>query len=111
MDWSVLVLYFSFFRIWLAHTRSLLVPVVVISLGAFLINRHAEPVDDCPCFEDAIAFVSVVMGTTLAQWHAANWGYTIEAGYFVSKTPGWEGKDFRDWMAWMSFSLLKMVVG
>jgi Helicase associated domain (HA2) len=27
-----------------------------------MVNQHRQPVDDCPCFEDAIAFVSVVMG-------------------------------------------------
>jgi len=88
-----------------------MVPVVIISLGAILVNQHAEPVDDCPCFEDAIAFVSVIIGTTLGKWHAANWGFDINTGYFVSKTPGWEGKDHGDWMLWLCFSALKMVVG
>lgn len=85
--------------------------MVIISLGAILVNQHAEPVDDCPCFEDAIAFVSVVIGTTVGKWHAANWGFDINTGYFVSKTPGWEGKDHGDWILWLCFSALKMVVG
>jgi dihydrosphingosine 1-phosphate phosphatase len=89
----------------------MLVPVVIISLGALLVNQHAEPVDDCPCFEDAIAFVSVVIGTTLGQWHAANWGFDMKSGYFASKTPGWEGKDLGDWLLWLGFSAMKMIVG
>ena len=92
-------------------SRAVTVPVVIISLGAILVNQHAEPVDDCPCFEDAIAFVSVVIGTTVGKWHAANWGFDINSGYFVSKTPGWEGKDHGDWILWLCFSALKMVVG
>lgn len=83
----------------------------MIALGAILVNQHAEPVDDCPCFEDAIAFVSSVMGTTIAHWHAANFGYSIESGYYVSKTPGWEGKDLGDWALWLAFAGLKMIVG
>lgn len=110
-------LVFPLFRRWvsssgLSHALLLIiVPLIIISFGALLVNRHAEPVDDCPCFEDAIAFVSVVIGTTLGQWHAVNWRFDITSGYFVSKTPGWEGKDFGDWTLWLSFSALKMVVG
>lgn len=29
---------------------------------------HPQPLDDCPCFEDAIAFISVVIGVTMARW-------------------------------------------
>lgn len=29
---------------------------------------HPQPLDDCPCFEDAIAFLSVVMGVVTARW-------------------------------------------
>lgn len=67
--------------------------------------------DDCPCFEDVIAFVSVVIGITLSRWLGANWGYDVESGYYVSKTPGWEGKDLGDWILWCGFVSLKIVVG
>lgn len=29
---------------------------------------HPQPLDDCPCFEDAIAFLSVIMGLVTARW-------------------------------------------
>jgi len=84
---------------------------VIIPLTLLIVHRHAEPVDDCPCFEDAIAFVSVIMGTVLGRWHAANWGLDEHAGFFQSKTPGWEGNDMGDWSLWLAFAALKMVVG
>ena len=87
------------------------VPFLVIPLGLFLVNQHAEPVDDCPCFEDAIAFVSVIIGSVLARWHAFNWGLDEHANFFQSKTPGWEGRDIGDWSVWLAFGALKMIVG
>ncbi|KAK0189160.1 sphingosine-1-phosphate phosphatase [Armillaria mellea] len=33
-----------------------------------LVNQHPQPVDDCPCFEDAIAFGSVVLGLLVGSW-------------------------------------------
>lgn len=90
---------------------NLLVPLIIIPLGLFAVNQHAEPVDDCPCFEDAIAFVSVILGTVLARWHGFNWGLDENANFFQSKTPGWEGRDLGDWSLWLSFAALKLVVG
>ncbi|KAK4687514.1 hypothetical protein P7C73_g2591, partial [Tremellales sp. Uapishka_1] len=29
-----------------------------------------KPVDDCPCFEDAIAILSVILGSFLGHWHS-----------------------------------------
>lgn len=43
---------------WL-QTAGWQVPVVLIPLTALLVNRHPQPVDDCPCFEDAISFIAV----------------------------------------------------
>lgn len=87
------------------------VPLVVVPIGLFLVNQHAEPVDDCPCFEDAIAFVSVIMGAILARWHAFNWGFDEHANFYTSRTPGWEGRDAGEWALWLSFAAVKMVVG
>lgn len=41
-------------------------PLIVIGLGLLAVNQHPQPVDDCPCFEDAIAFVSVMVGLLLS---------------------------------------------
>ncbi|KAJ9480121.1 Dihydrosphingosine 1-phosphate phosphatase YSR3 [Pseudozyma hubeiensis] len=44
------------------------VPAVIVPAGLLMVSVHPQPVDDCPCFEDAIAFVSVAMGVALARW-------------------------------------------
>lgn len=35
---------------------------------------HPQPLDDCPCFEDSIAFLSVVMGITTGRWASVRYG-------------------------------------
>lgn len=39
--------------------------IIVGYLG--LIHVHAEPVDDCPCFDDSVAFVGVLIGVDLSH--------------------------------------------
>lgn len=69
-----------------------------------LVNQHPDPVDDCPCFEDAIAFLSVILGTTLAMWWRENWGYGKYSGFFVQEAP-------KEWVWWITGAGVKMVVG
>lgn len=38
----------------------------------FLIRIHPEPADDCPCFEDSVAFLGVLLGELLAEWSLYN---------------------------------------
>ncbi|KAH8980121.1 hypothetical protein EDB86DRAFT_3088148 [Lactarius hatsudake] len=35
---------------------------LVVTVVCLLVDQHPSPVDDCPCFEDAIAFASVILG-------------------------------------------------
>lgn len=95
---------------------SLLVPIIVVAAGLFVVHRHAEPVDDCPCFEDAIAFVSVIMGAMLARWHFSR--YVLAplhlngfSDYYVSRTPGASLSTPQDIAIFMFYAILKMVVG
>lgn len=44
------------------------VPTITILLTLALVHFHPEPVDDCPCFEDAIAILSVVLGSYVGHW-------------------------------------------
>jgi hypothetical protein len=81
-----------------------LVPLVIVPLGLFLVHAHTEPIDDCPCFEDAIAFVSVIMGTTLGRWHTHLLGMDKESGYIVSRMPD-------NWVGWTAVASAKMVLG
>ena len=43
-----------------------------------LIRIHPEPADDCPCFDDSVAFSSVLIGIEIGGWHYAtgNWATT-----------------------------------
>ena len=43
-------------------------PLIIIVLCGMMVHWHPQPAEDCPCFEDAIAFVSVVAGVLLAHW-------------------------------------------
>ncbi|KAG8744954.1 hypothetical protein FRC10_009189 [Ceratobasidium sp. 414] len=93
-----------------------MVPVTVLATGLFVVHRHAEPVDDCPCFEDAIAFVSVVMGAMLARWHFARFTlapsqFTEIRDYFVSRTPGASLSTQSDILTFLLYATLKMTVG
>ncbi|KAG8937031.1 hypothetical protein FRC02_008138 [Tulasnella sp. 418] len=88
---------------WLA-SEGFHVPLVTIIVGAFMINQHAEPVDDCPCFEDAIAFISVLMGCFLSKWWAMRWGYDKSSGFFTQSMP-------QEWASWCAIATAKMIVG
>lgn len=35
----------------------------------FLIHIHLEPVDDCPCFDDSVAFIGVLIGLDVLEWY------------------------------------------
>lgn len=49
----------------LADLMKLPLPIVLLVVFAaylFLVHIHAEPVDDCPCFDDLVAFIGVLIG-------------------------------------------------
>ncbi|TEB29871.1 hypothetical protein FA13DRAFT_1755388 [Coprinellus micaceus] len=50
------------------------VPLILIPICLLAVNQHPQPVDDCPCFEDAIAFGSVVLGAQLGLWSRFKFG-------------------------------------
>ncbi|KAG8794617.1 hypothetical protein FRC12_023115 [Ceratobasidium sp. 428] len=92
------------------------VPITVLVGGLLMVHRHAEPVDDCPCFEDAIAFVSVIMGAMLARWHFAHFilapSRSADFGdYFLSRTPGASFATPGDVVTFLLYATLKMLVG
>ncbi|KAG1792697.1 uncharacterized protein HD556DRAFT_1214764, partial [Suillus plorans] len=53
--------------------------------------------DDCPCFEDATVFVSVLLGIALSRWHNACSG--VDERFLSSVMPGPQGT------VWYSFSV------
>ncbi|KAF9265034.1 acid phosphatase/Vanadium-dependent haloperoxidase [Marasmius fiardii PR-910] len=100
------------------------VPLITVPLTLLLVNQHPQPVDDCPCFEDAIAFNSVFLSALLTRW-----SYTffqtqkfIEpcvmpgSGWVrVFDLPGteWERieRDLSHVFQWWFTAMIKMIVG
>ncbi|KAH7332750.1 phosphatidic acid phosphatase type 2/haloperoxidase [Rhizoctonia solani] len=113
--WAAQLQWGSAFDLWIS-SNGWNVPVIVLVSGLFLVHRHAEPVDDCPCFEDAIAFVSVVMGAVIARWHFSHFilapaQLSTWSEYFVSRTPGSTFATSYDIAIFASYAALKMIVG
>ena len=86
-------------------------PVGAPILCLLLTNQHPQPVDDCPCFEDAIACLALLTGTVISLWHAAQNGMDVPSGFYTSRTPGWENITMGDTLVWWFFAVLKMVTG
>lgn len=93
--------------VWI-KTSGWIVPAVIIPTCLLMVHRHPEPVDDCPCFEDAIAFMAVVMGNFLTRWYMAGHGYDET---FFHRMPGHMLGEWADMWTWWSTAAAKMVVG
>jgi hypothetical protein len=61
------------------HSSSWMAPTTVALVIICLIRIHPEPADDCPCFDDSVAFAGVMIGIELGGWHYAtgNWAWDI----------------------------------
>lgn len=53
----------------------------IIPIVLFLVRIHPEPADDCPCFDDGVAFMGVVAGCVVGEWHFTNTVYTAYPAY------------------------------
>jgi len=87
----------------------LIVPIAATSICLLMVNQHPQPVDDCPCFEDAIAFLSVVLGDILGGWILFQYGVTPQ--FFKTSQPGAAYSTVTDVTTWWLFSVIKVVVG
>ncbi|KAL1724282.1 hypothetical protein EV715DRAFT_244770 [Schizophyllum commune] len=116
------------------HTAGIEVPFIIIPLCLLAINQHPQPVDDCPCFEDAIAVGSVMVGALVGRWGMMYFG--LETVGVQSKNPsrilmpgsgwvynetlgvedalaGWvqEPRTIVDVSIWWTIAFLKMFLG
>ena len=96
------------------------VPLTLIPLCLLAVHHHPQPVDDCPCFEDAIAILSVVLGAFVSRWAASyiqlgtaftnvvtpGSGWVLEMGQWVQVERGWN-----DVVIWWTIATVKMTVG
>ncbi|KAF9474578.1 hypothetical protein BDN70DRAFT_815445 [Pholiota conissans] len=97
------------------------VPLILIPLTLLAVHIHPQPLDDCPCFEDAIAILSVVLGALVSRWVLSysqfalplmqisimpGSGWVMELGEWVQVERGWN-----DVLIWWTMAILKMTVG
>lgn len=56
--------------------------VVIVALTIFVLVRiHPEPADNCPCFDDSVAFAGVVLGCEAGGWHFSQTQYAVNDIY------------------------------
>lgn len=53
------------------HSCSWVAPVIAGIIVVILVRIHPEPADDCPCFDDSVAFAGVVIGLEFGTWSYA----------------------------------------
>jgi hypothetical protein len=51
------------------HESGWAAPIAAALLIIILVRVHPEPADDCPCFDDSVAFAGVMIGLEVGTWH------------------------------------------
>ncbi|KAB8342760.1 hypothetical protein FH972_022358 [Carpinus fangiana] len=53
--------------------------VIIATLVVLVLVRiHPEPADDCPCFDDSVAFSGVFIGEQFGAWHYARTAFSVD---------------------------------
>jgi hypothetical protein len=60
-----------------AQADDRVVPLITVPVALSLVHYHPEPVDDCPCFEDAIAILAVILGGFVGHWADVRLGMSV----------------------------------
>ncbi|KAL2171818.1 hypothetical protein VTG60DRAFT_1515 [Thermothelomyces hinnuleus] len=55
---------------WL-YSSSYIAPLTIALIIIILVRVHPEPADDCPCFDDSVAFAGVMIGLEVGTWRFA----------------------------------------
>ena len=76
------------------HSSSWVAPVIVALAIIILVRIHPEPADDCPCFDDSVAFAGVMIGCELGDFHYSttefSWSHPVPATVpFSLEHMGW----------------------
>lgn len=58
------------------YNGTLEAPLIIMLVILVLIRIHPEPADDCPCFDDSVAFAGVIIGIELGNWHFSRSAYS-----------------------------------
>lgn len=59
----------------LIHAGTFRGPAIIILVILVLVRLHPEPADDCPCFDDSVAFAGVMIGVEVGNWHFGRSGF------------------------------------
>ncbi|BGP48794.1 Long-chain base-1-phosphate phosphatase [Rhodotorula kratochvilovae] len=77
--------------------------LITIPALLVLVTVHPEPAEECPCFEDAVAFLSVVAGAVLGEaWSPA---------HFPRHSYGYAWRDAAEGGMWVAAVGAKLVTG
>lgn len=63
------------------YESSWLAPVIATLVLIILVRIHPEPADDCPCFDDSVAFAGVVAGVEIGTWTYARTAWDAFDGH------------------------------
>ncbi|KAK3986604.1 PAP2 superfamily-domain-containing protein [Cladorrhinum sp. PSN332] len=88
---------------WL-YSSKYIAPLIFVLTILVLVRIHPEPVDDCPCFDDSVAFAGVYIGLEIGMWRFARFSEWVEI---------YNGPDATFSLAAMGWarSVARMVVG
>lgn len=86
------------------YTSSWQAPTLLALIIILLVRIHPEPADDCPCFDDSVAFAGVFIGVEVGAWHFAQSGWAWDL-----PVPGTVPFDFKH-MGWIR-TILRIIVG
>ncbi|CAI4034293.1 hypothetical protein SMKI_10G0800 [Saccharomyces mikatae IFO 1815] len=62
-------------------------PLFSVGWGLLLLFEHVKPIDECPCFQDSVAFMGVVSGIECCDWLGKVFGITLV--YNLEPNCGW----------------------
>ncbi|KAK5010197.1 hypothetical protein LTR28_011281 [Elasticomyces elasticus] len=83
---------------------SFLNPLIITAVLLLAVRLHPEPADNCPCFDDSVAFAGVLIGIEFGLWH-----YSKTAFSYDSPVPGTVPFDLRT-LGWLR-TTARIVVG
>lgn len=65
------IMYGDTYDIWITG-GTFIKPLLLTLFILVLVRVHPEPADNCPCFDDSVAFAAVVIGVEAGVWHFAS---------------------------------------
>lgn len=77
--------------------------LAIVPTLLLLVTFHPQPAENCPCFEDAIAFLSVFAGILS--------GVAWNPYKYADNTLGYQWRDAKEVGFWSAAAIAKLVIG